>query len=149
MRGMARCWESPCDAVAPLVTSHPLVPLLGARLLVLLAVLVLGLPALTLLLWNRVRGPNALAVLVRLALVGCCQLSAVLLAAAAANDYGYFYSSWSDLVGAGQQGGTPTVQHTGAGPADSPLQPPQPGAGAGGPGVGRLVDLTVRGGPSG
>lgn len=131
------------------VVSQPWIPLLSMRLLTLLLVVVLGLPTLTVVLWNRVRGPRGLVVLARLALVGCCQLSAVLLAGAAANDYGYFYSSWSELVGAGQRGGPATVQHTGAGQVSPTLMPPRLAAGAGGPGAGRLVDFTVQGGRSG
>jgi hypothetical protein len=72
--------------------------LTGAPLLVLLAAAVVGVPVATYLLWSRV-GPGAWRFVVRGGLLLCCQLSAVLLVVAAANDYGYFYTSWSQLFG--------------------------------------------------
>ncbi len=72
--------------------------LLGAPLLILLGTLVVALPVATALLWRRTRGNQVLATLQRLVMVAAAQLAAVLLVAAAANDYGYFYGSWSDLV---------------------------------------------------
>jgi hypothetical protein len=75
------------------------VRLTGAPLLALLAVAVVGAPVVTYLLWSRL-GSGAWAPLARAGLLLCCQLSAVLLVGAAANDYGYFYTSWSELLGA-------------------------------------------------
>ena len=71
--------------------------LLGTPLLVVLAAATVVLPVVTLRLWTRVRGSRAARVAARLGLVLACQLSAVLLVAAAANDYGYFYGSWTGL----------------------------------------------------
>ncbi len=73
--------------------------LLGRPLVILLAGLAVGLPAATYLLWSRVRGPRALRAASRVALLGLSQVSAVLLVAALLNDYGYFYGSWSELLG--------------------------------------------------
>jgi len=85
-------------------------PLLSTRLLVLLvSVCVLLLPA-TGWLWNRIGGPQVVRGAVRLGLLLACQVSAVLLIAAALNDYGYFYSSWSELLGRGASGPAVTVQ---------------------------------------
>ncbi len=73
--------------------------LLGRPLVILLAGLALGLPAATYLLWSRVRGPRAVRAATRVVLLGLSQLTAVLLVAALLNDYGYFYGSWSELLG--------------------------------------------------
>ncbi|MGI8761110.1 MAG: alpha/beta hydrolase [Jatrophihabitantaceae bacterium] len=72
--------------------------LLGEQLLILLGALSVVVPALAFLLWRRVRGPRAVRVLQRLAMVGASQLVAVLLVAAAVNDYGFFYNSWTELA---------------------------------------------------
>ena len=74
--------------------------LLGWPLVVTLVTLVIGLPVLTYLLWERVgRGHRCL--LARAGLLVAGQASAVLLVAALANDYGYFITSWSELIGLG------------------------------------------------
>ena len=73
--------------------------LLGRPLVILLAGLAVGLPAATYLLWSRVRGPRALRAATRVTLLGLSQVTAVLLVAALLNDYGYFYGSWSELLG--------------------------------------------------
>lgn len=72
-------------------------PLLGTPLLVVLGLLTALLPAVAVILWPRVRGPRAARTTARVGLVAAAQLAAVLLVAAAANDYGYFYGSWRDL----------------------------------------------------
>lgn len=72
--------------------------LLGSPLLVLLAILTVGLPVATYLLWSRLPGRRVTRLGSRVLLLVSCQLAAVLLVAAAMNDYGYFYTSWSDLV---------------------------------------------------
>jgi enterochelin esterase-like enzyme len=79
--------------------------LLGAPLLVLLAVLAVGLPLATGMLWSRWRGPRAVRAVQRGASILLCQVSAVLLLAVAVNDYGYFFASWSDLFGASSTNG--------------------------------------------
>ena len=73
--------------------------LLGWPLVILLAILAVALPVTTVLVWGRLPGPRGVRTALRLALVGASQVSAVLLVAALLNDYGYFYSSWSDLLG--------------------------------------------------
>ncbi len=111
--------------------------LLGTPLLVFLGVLAVALPVLTYLLWGRVPGAAPLRVAARAALIVSCQLSAVLLVAAAVNDYGYFYTSWAELAGEAPPGqvvaATPYlgaaghgegVSTTGAFPAFSRLLPP-------------------------
>jgi hypothetical protein len=74
--------------------------LTGTPLLVLLVITTLVLPGLVLLGWSRVRGNRWLRVLQRLGFVGLAQLSALMLAAVALNDYGDFFSGWSQPVGA-------------------------------------------------
>ena len=81
-------------------------PLLGWPLLALLGALAVGVPVATFWLWPRLRGPRPLRALVRLGMLAGCQVAAVLLVAAALNNYGYFYGSWSDLVGNSQQQGS-------------------------------------------
>jgi hypothetical protein len=73
------------------------VSLTGPPLLVALALLTVAAPVTTYVLWSRLRGGSA--VVVRGALLLTCQVCAVLLVAVAANDYGYFYTSWSELSG--------------------------------------------------
>lgn len=71
--------------------------LTGPPLLVALALLTVAAPVTTYVMWSRLRGGSA--VVVRGALLLTCQVSAVLLVAVVANDYGYFYTSWSELSG--------------------------------------------------
>lgn len=59
----------------------------------------LVLPLGTLLLWNRLRGPRPLRAALRLALIGLCQATAVLLAGLLINNSFQLYDSWSDLLG--------------------------------------------------
>lgn len=73
--------------------------LLGTPLLVVLAGFAVAIPVATVLLWSRVRGPSALRGAARLTMLLAGQLATVALAAALANNYGQFYSSWSDLLG--------------------------------------------------
>jgi S-formylglutathione hydrolase FrmB len=74
------------------------VALLGKPLLLLLSILTVGLPIATYLLWSRLPARRATRIGSRALLLVSCQLAAVMLVAAAMNDYGYFYTSWSDLV---------------------------------------------------
>lgn len=89
-------------------------PLLGAPLLIVLGVLAAALPVATVLVWERLRGPRAVLVSARLTLLVLCQLAAVLLTGAALNNYGYFYGSWSELLGGGAKAGPPSREHFGA-----------------------------------
>ncbi|MFL6138706.1 MAG: hypothetical protein ACJ74O_13025 [Frankiaceae bacterium] len=73
-------------------------PLLGPGLLVVLGVVSLVLPVAAVLLWDRMPGPRPLRAGGRIGLVVAAQLVAVLLAAAAVNDYAYFFTSWSDFL---------------------------------------------------
>jgi enterochelin esterase-like enzyme len=84
-------------------------PLLGWPLLVTLGLATVVCTGLTLLLWSRVRGPAPARAGQRVGLVVVGQLTAVLLVAAALNDYGYFYGSWSELFGPSVSGGTAIV----------------------------------------
>ena len=79
--------------------------LLGTPLLLLSVALALAAPVGALLLWTRVRGPEAARVGQRLLLVVTCQLTAVLLASVALNHEFAFYESWSDLFGQDDSGG--------------------------------------------
>jgi hypothetical protein len=63
---------------------------------VVLAVL---LPLSVLVGWNRLGAHPLVRWPARIALLGLCQLSACLVVALGANDYGRFYASWSDLFG--------------------------------------------------
>ncbi len=74
-------------------------PLLGWPLVVTLGIATVLCTVLALVLWSRVRGPAPARVAQRVALVVAGQLTAVLLVGAVANDYGYFYGSWSELLG--------------------------------------------------
>ncbi|MGZ4593580.1 MAG: alpha/beta hydrolase [Actinomycetes bacterium] len=67
--------------------------------LALCAVLAVGAPVATLLLWSRARGPLVARVLQRLSMIAACQVTAVVLLGVIVNNSFYFYSSWSDLLG--------------------------------------------------
>lgn len=79
-------------------------PLLGWPLLVVLAGAAVLAVAATVALWGRARGRRAVRGAQRVGLVLVCQLTAVLLLAAAVNNWGYFYGSWSDLFGTSSGG---------------------------------------------
>lgn len=91
-----------------------MIPLLSRRLLVVLVLAAVAAPALALMLWERVPGPRPVRLASRLGLVGLAQATAVLLACVAANDYGYFYTSWDDLLGRGPRVVAVTTAHLGA-----------------------------------
>jgi enterochelin esterase-like enzyme len=57
------------------------------------------LPVLTVLVWNRLRGPRPIRFTFRLGLIGLCQGTAVLMAALLINNSFQLYVSWSDLFG--------------------------------------------------
>ena len=76
--------------------------LVGVPLLVLLAICTVALPALLIVTWHRLRGPAAVRVAQRVALLTATQISAVLLVAVALNDAGGdLYGSWRGLFDAG------------------------------------------------
>ncbi len=105
--------------------------LLGTGLLALLAVLTVLFPVLTVWLWSRVRGPRTGRVAARGGLIVASQLAAVLLVAAAANDYGYFYGSWTGLWGGIDQlmtGAAPGEQVVVRGDGHTPGDPVVPGS---------------------
>jgi enterochelin esterase-like enzyme len=79
------------------------VSLLGTPLLVVLCVACLLVPVAAILLWQRCHGPRAVRVMQRIGLVLLCQLTALMAAGAAINDYAYFFSSWSELAGIARQ----------------------------------------------
>ena len=91
----------------------PLEVLLGSALAVVVLVLVV--------VWSRVRGPKAVRVAQRVLLIGTTQALVVLLLAAGANNYGYFYGSWSDLLG-GSTRATVALPPTHAGKAPQQRQ---------------------------
>ena len=80
---------------------------------------VIVLPIITILLWNRLRGPRPVRHAQRLGLIALCQSTAVLLAALLINNSFQLYTSWSDLLGRNGslgriQAGAPVAAATGA-----------------------------------
>jgi Putative esterase len=73
--------------------------LTGSPLLVLVGVLAVLLPVLATVVWRQLGRRSAGAVTGRLGLVVISQLLAVSFVALLVNDSGYFYGSWSDLMG--------------------------------------------------
>ncbi len=86
--------------------------LTGHSLLLLLGAITVGVPLAAALLLPRWRLPRRLAAPTRFAAVVAGQLAAVLLVAAALNDYAYFYGSWSEVTSS-------VAQAFGASPAHS------------------------------
>src|SRR5438270_13532646 len=74
--------------------------LTGAPLLVLLVAVAVLMPAAVILAWPRVRGNRWLVIGQRAGLVLVAQFRSLLLAGVARNDYGDFFSSWSQAAGA-------------------------------------------------
>jgi Putative esterase len=89
--------------------------LTGIPLLLLLALICVAAPVALMLIWDRVPGVRAVRLAQRAALVLVCQLSAVLLAAAAVNDYFSLYDSWSDLFGTSDSTPVAGPQHAAGG----------------------------------
>ena len=75
----------------------------GVPLVVLLALLTVGLPVATVLLWSRLGRGRLPAGAVRGSMVAASQLVAVLLVGVLLNDYAYFYSSWGEVWSSAQQ----------------------------------------------
>ncbi len=73
--------------------------LLGVPLLVTLGAVTGLLAIATVFVWPRCRGGAVLAGAQRVGMILVSQLAAVLLAATAVNDYGYFFASWGQLRG--------------------------------------------------
>jgi pimeloyl-ACP methyl ester carboxylesterase len=89
--------------------------LTGIPILVVLGALSVGAPVALMLVWSRLPGGGALRAAQRAALVCVCQLSAVLLAGAAVNDYFSLYDSWSDLFGSSDNAPIAGPQHAAGG----------------------------------
>ena len=88
--------------------------LLGAPLVVLLTLVALAAPAGVLLAWPRVRGPRIARAASRIGLVLVAQLAALAVGLVALNDYGQFFTSWSELFGMGSAARVVGQQHYGA-----------------------------------
>lgn len=88
--------------------------LLGTPLLVALGLVALAMPAVTLLAWPRTRGPRWAHVAQHAGLVVAAQVSALALSFVALNDYGQFFTSWSELFGTGQPAQVVATSHFGA-----------------------------------
>ena len=73
--------------------------LLGAPLLVCVIALALAMPVAVLVAWPRVHGTRVARTAQRLGLVVVAQLTAVFVGLVALNDYGQFFTSWSDVFG--------------------------------------------------
>ena len=91
--------------------------LLGTPLLVLLIACALVMPVGVVTAWSRVPGPHAVRVGTRLGLVVLAQLTAVAAGLVALNDYGEFFTSWSELFGTGPAVAIVGLHHYGADPA--------------------------------
>ena len=83
------------------------------------------LPLAALLLWHRVPGPRPLRALLRLGLIGLCQVAAVLVAGLVVNNRYQLYASWDDLLGRDGTPGAIVAAH----PAVLPAAEVRPGAG--------------------
>jgi len=78
-------------------------PLLGKPLGILLSIAAVGLLVATAVLWNRVPRPAAVRWAARTGLLVSGQVMTIALVLAVANNYGYFYTSWKQIVGSGTQ----------------------------------------------
>jgi len=79
-------------------------PLLGTSLVVMLSVLAVGLLTATAVFWNRLPGRGVPRWVARTGLLISGQVATIALVLAVANNYGYFYTSWAQIVGSGSQG---------------------------------------------
>lgn len=93
---MADAWDAPGTSAAS--KGRP-VSLTGTPFFVLLIVVTVLCVAATLLLWSRLRGPQALRWLLRFLMIALCQLTAISVVATWMNDDYGLYSSWNDLLG--------------------------------------------------
>ena len=95
--------------------------LLGTPLLVVLIVIALAAPVGVVVAWSRVRGPRPVRIASRLAMVLTAQLAALAVGLVALNDYGQFFTSWSELFGTGPAASVVSQQHFGAVPPPAPV----------------------------
>jgi S-formylglutathione hydrolase FrmB len=93
------------------------VPLTSTAFFVVCVLGAVALPVATLVLWSRTRGPAGLQWAQRLGLIVLCQVAALALVGTAVNNYFFFYSSWSDLLGTSHPG---TISSLGAAPGAVP-----------------------------
>ncbi|GAA1986115.1 hypothetical protein GCM10009838_55710 [Catenulispora subtropica] len=107
-------------------------------------------PVGTYLLWNRVRGPQPVRAVSRLAMIGVSQVMAILLFGVVVNNYYGLYASWDDLLG--ETGPPGVIIHGNSVAAGTPAPgselPPGPGGDAQG-GRGAVVPLVPRVRPPG
>jgi len=92
--------------------------LMGTPLVVVLAAAALLIPVVTITVWSRLRGPRVLRGGVRLLMLLLGQVTTVALVAVLVNNYGQFYTSWSDLFGTDHT--PPVVSLYGAHGVDAP-----------------------------
>lgn len=78
-------------------------PLLGKPLVILLGIAAIGLLIATAVFWNRLPGRAAARWTARTVLLVSGQVVTIALVLAVANNYGYFYTSWQQIVGSGSQ----------------------------------------------
>lgn len=71
----------------------------GDGFLVAVIVMAMTVVLVTLLSWNRIRGPRAVRWLARLVMIGACQCTAVAVVAVWVNDSYGLYTSWNDVLG--------------------------------------------------
>ena len=96
--------------------------LLGTPLLVVLIVAALAVPVGVVASWPHVRGPRAVRVTERLGLVLVAQLVALVTGLVALNDYGQFFTSWSELLGSGPTPSVVQQHHFGAASLAAPAR---------------------------
>ena len=94
--------------------------LLGWPLVAVLATVTAVAMAAALLLWTRVRGAPALRTLQRVGLLLATQVTGLLLVMAVVNNYGFFYGSWSELLGQDSAPKVVTVGGSGPGSGSGP-----------------------------
>ena len=78
-------------------------PLLGKPLVVILSIAAVGLLVATAVLWNRLPRRAVVRWTARTGLLVSGQILTIALVLAVANNYGYFYTSWGQIVGSGTQ----------------------------------------------
>ena len=88
--------------------------LLGRQLLVTLGIVALTMPVATVLAWRHTRGPRWAQVVQHAGLVFLAQVTALCFGLVALNDYGQFFTSWSDLLGTGHPPKVVATNHFGA-----------------------------------
>lgn len=133
-------------------------PLLGWPLVITLSVVTVLVIAATCVYWGKVRGPRPVRVGARAGMLVANQLIAVLLLGCLVNDWGYFYSSWSDLLGTQSEQGH-LVEAAGGGPLHEHKAVGVTQLGRSGPGTsaqratwakdGRLLQVHIQGRSSG